>query len=104
MITKFKIFESTEELKKYVLLMIDDKLSIIEIRDSFIADIGKMFYFRTLYRLKENGIINGTFSDKNVLLKLRYSFIIKNAIDQSNNLEELINKMKIIYDSNKYNL
>lgn len=104
MITKFKIFEKKEELKKYVLILSDTKLSIIEIFDSRILTIGKVYYMKTLYRINENGIRKLPYSNDSNKLSLRYSFIIKHMIDQSNDLQELINKMEVVYNSKKYNL
>jgi hypothetical protein len=99
-----KLFENKEDFKKYVLILSDTKLSIIEILESYNADIGKVYNFKTLYRMNENGVKKQQEYNPNVSLTLRYSFIIKHMVEESNDLQELINKMEVVYNQMKYNL
>ena len=99
-----KLFENKEELKKYVLMLSDTKLSIIETLESSYSDIGKIYNFKTLYRINEKGIKKQQEYNPNGSLTLRHSFIIKHMIENSNDLQTLINKMEVIYNQIKYNL
>lgn len=100
-----KLFEDREKLKKYVLILSETKLSIIEPFDPYITTIGKVYYMKTLYRINEDGIKKLPYSDRKTnRLTLRYSFIIKHMVEESNDLQELINKMEVVYNQMKYNL
>ncbi len=68
-----KTFEREEKLKKYVLILSETKLSIIEPFNPYFSGIGKVYYIKTLYRINEDGVRKLPNSDDNTnKLSLRY--------------------------------
>ena len=102
MITAFRLFENNTKLKKYILLSCDGKLSIIDIFNPHMNVVGELTYnTKTLFRINDNGVRE--LSPKSTF-EIRYKFIIKYMVSQSDDLTELVKKMQLIYNSDKYNL
>jgi len=98
-----KTFENSSELKKYLLLKItDDKyffFIICEINE-IINDERYTYRLNRLYKIDKEGFRKLN-SDT---IKISNKFLKKNLVRQSDNLEELIDIMKSMFHSEKFNI